>query len=168
MKKIGIPALGLFVLWLLMSGHYTMLIMSFGVVSSVGVCILANRLGVLEPDGRSFAFLLRFALYVPWLIKEVVLSNIEVAKVVWSPNLPIRPQVIRTRASQRTSLGLACFANSITLTPGTLSLDADEPGTMVVHALTDGTAEGLQSGEMNRRVAALETDTALAAQEGRT
>ncbi len=166
MKKIGIPALGLFVLWLLLSGHYTGLIMSFGVASSLGVCILANRLGVLEPDGRSFVFLLRLLLYIPWLIKEIVLSNIEVAKVVWTPDLPIRPQVIRTRASQRTSLGLACFANSITLTPGTLSLDADEPGQMVVHALTDGTAEGLQSGEMNRRVAALESDRDVWAQEG--
>lgn len=167
MKKIGIPALGLFVLWLLMSGHYTVLITSLGVASCLGVCILSNRLGVLEPDGRSFAFLFRLVLYVPWLIKEIILSNIEVAKVVWNPDLPIHPQVIRTRASQRTSLGLACFANSITLTPGTLSLDADEPGLMVVHALTDGTAEGLQSGEMNRRCAALETDAAVAAQEGR-
>lgn len=156
MKKIGITALGLFVLWLLMSGHYTGLIMSFGLVSSIGVAVLASRLGVLEPDGRSFAFMGRFLLYVPWLLKEIVSSNIEVARVVWSPKLPVRPQIVRTRASQRTDLGLAAFANSVTLTPGTLSLDADEPGTLVAHALTDNTANGLKSGEMDRRVAALE------------
>ena len=156
MKKIGIPALGLFALWLLLSGHYTILIMSLGAVSCLGVCILANRLGVLDPDRRSFLFAYRLLQYIPWLLKEIVLSNVEVAKLVWHPRLPIRPQVIRTRASQRTPLGLACFANSITLTPGTLSMDADQPGEIVVHAIANSTAEALQTGEMDRRCAALE------------
>ncbi|MDZ7747874.1 MAG: Na+/H+ antiporter subunit E [Halofilum sp. (in: g-proteobacteria)] len=156
MNKIAIPALGLFLLWLLLSGHYTVLVTSLGVASCLGVTVLANRLGVLEPDGRSFAFLSRLALYVPWLAKEIVVSNIEVTRLIWHPRLPIRPQVIRTPSSQRTALGLASFANSITLTPGTLSLDADEPGVVVVHAIGDVTAEGLQTGEMDRRVTALE------------
>lgn len=156
MKKIGIPALGLFLIWLLLSGHYTVLVTGLGVASSIGVAMLANRLGVLEPDGRSFAYLGRVALYLPWLAKEVAASNIEVARRIWHPALPIRPQVIHTRASQRTSLGLATFANSITLTPGTLSIDADEPGIIEVHAIGDATAESLQTGEMDRRVVAVE------------
>lgn len=156
MKKIIVPALGLFVLWLLLSGHYTVLITSLGAISCVLVCVLANRLGVLEPDGRSFAFVGRLALYAPWLIKEIVLSNIAVAKLVWHPRMPIRPQIIRARSTQRSPVGLATFANSITLTPGTLSLDADEPGVIVVHALSDDTAAGLQTGEMDERVTRLE------------
>ncbi len=156
MKKIGITALGLFVLWLLMSGHYTGLIMTFGVISSLGVAVLAYRLGVLESDGRSFAFMGRLLLYIPWLAKEVVMSNLEVARVVWHPALPVRPQIVRTPATQRTDIGLTAFANSVTLTPGTLSMDADEPGTLVAHALTDHTATGLKSGEMDRRVTAIE------------
>ena len=159
MKKIGIPALGLFVLWLLLSGHYTVLVTSLGVVSCVAVTVLANRLGILEPDGRSFAFLFRLVLYLPWLAKEIVLSNLEVTRLIWHPRLPIHPQVIRTPSSQRTPLGLATFANSITLTPGTLTLDADEPGVVMVHAIGDVTAEGLQTGEMDRRAAALEGDS---------
>jgi len=79
-----------------------------------------------------------------------------VVRLIWHPRLPIRPQVIRTRASQRTSIGLATFANSITLTPGTLSLDADEPDVIVVHALSDASAESLQTGAMDARVARLE------------
>jgi len=155
-KKIGIPALGLFLLWLLLSGHYTVLVTTLGALSSVGVTILANRLGALEPTGRTFTFLIRLALYAPWLLKQIVLSNIEVMKLIWHPQLPIQPQGIRTPASQHTALGLAAFANSITLTPGTLSMDADEPGIIVVHAIGNATAEGLQTGEMNERVAALE------------
>ena len=156
MKKIGIPALGLFILWLLLSGHYTVLVTSLGAISCIGVTVLANRLGILEPDGRSFAYLARLVGYLPWLVKEIVLSNIEVTKLIWHPGLPIRPQVIRTPASQRSPIGLATFANSITLTPGTLSIDADEEGVIVVHAIGDATAEGLQTGEMDRRVRALE------------
>lgn len=156
MNKVIVPALGLFVLWLLLSGHYTPLITSLGAISCLLVCVLANRLGVLEPDGRSFAYLFRLALYVPWLLKEVVSSNIAVARLIWHPRLPINPQVIRTRASQNTPIGLATFANSITLTPGTLSLDADTDGEIAVHALSDDTAAGLQTGEMDRRVARLE------------
>lgn len=156
MKKIAIPALGLFVLWLGLSGHYTPLILTFGVLSCGGVAILANRLGTLEPDGRSFAFLARLAAYGPWLIKEIAAANLTVVRLIWHPRLPIRPQVIRTRASQRTSIGLATFANSITLTPGTLSLDADEPDVIVVHALSDASAESLQTGAMDARVSRLE------------
>jgi multicomponent Na+:H+ antiporter subunit E len=155
-RKIIVPTLVLYTLWLLLSGYYIGLILSLGAASCLVVATLANRLGVLEPDGRSFAFVWRLILYVPWLIKEIVLSNIEVAKLIWHPRLPITPQVIRAKASQRTPLGLAAFANSITLTPGTLSLDADEDGFIVVHAIGDATAEGLQTGEMDRRVAALE------------
>jgi multicomponent Na+:H+ antiporter subunit E len=156
LKKIGIPALGLLLLWLLLSGHYTVMVTAFGVISALGVTVLANRLGVLEPDGWSFAFLARLAGYFPWLIKEVASANVELARRIWNPTLPIRPQVIRTRTSQRTPVALATFANSITLTPGTLSLDADEPGVIRVHAIADSTAEGLQTGEMDRRVTALE------------
>jgi len=155
-QKIAIPTLGLFVLWLALSGHYTVLVTALGAVSCLGIGVLANRLGVLEPDGRSFAFIARLLLYLPWLAREIVASNIEVARMLWDPRLPIRPQVIRTPTSQRTPLGLATFANSITLTPGTLSLDADEAGVIVVHAIGDATARGLQTGEMDRRVAAVE------------
>lgn len=156
MTKIIAPTLVLYALWLLLSGYYVGLILSLGAVSCIIVAILANRLGVLEPDGRSFAFFWRLLLYAPWLIKEIVLSNIEVAKLIWNPRLPITPQIVRAKASQRTPLGLTAFANSITLTPGTLSLDADEDGIITVHAIGDVTAEGLQTGEMDRRVTALE------------
>ena len=156
MKKIGIPALVLFLLWLGLSGHYTPLILSFGVATCLGVAWLANRLGVLEPDGRSFMFVYRLALYLPWLAREIALSNIEVIKLVWHPRLPIRPQIVRADSGQRTAIALATFANSITLTPGTLTLDADEPGVVVAHALNDATADGLRGGEMNRRCCNLE------------
>lgn len=154
--RILVSAAVLFALWLLLSGHYSGLLVGLGAVSCVAVAVLAWRLGTLKPDGPSLGFLIRLLLYLPWLIREITLSNIEVARLVLDPKLPIRPQVIRTRASQRSPLALAVFANSITLTPGTLSMDADVDGEILVHAIGDVTAEGLQTGEMDRRVAALE------------
>lgn len=156
MHRILVTAAALFVLWLLLSGHYTPLIVGLGAVSCVAVAVLTWRLGALEANGRSFSFLLRTLLYLPWLVREITMSNIEVAKLVLDPKLPIRPQVIRVDASQHSPLGLAAFANSITLTPGTLSMDADVAGEILVHAIGDATAQGLQTGEMNRRVSALE------------
>lgn len=156
MKKIGIPALGLFVLWLLLSGHYTFLVTAIGAICSVGVCALASRLGILSPDLRAGPFFVRAAFYLPWLTKEAVVSALTVARAIWTPTLRIQPQVICAKATQRTPLGLATHANSITVTPGTLSMDADTAGEIEVHALLDSTAEGVREGEMDRRVTALE------------
>lgn len=156
MKKIGVPALGLFVLWLLLSGHYTFLVTALGAISSVGVCALASRFGILSPDLRAAFFFARSALYLPWLTKEAIVSAIAVARAIWTPTLRIQPQIICARAAQRSPLGLATHANSITVTPGTLSMDADTEGEIEVHALLDSAAEGVLEGEMDRRVTALE------------
>ena len=80
------------------------------------------------------------------------------ARVILSPGLPVRPQLIRVQATQNTDVGRAIFANSITLTPGTVSLDVRD-GTILVHALDDSTAAGLSDGEMDRRVTVLEGES---------
>lgn len=149
------PAAGLFSLWLLLSGHYSMLLVSLGVVCSLGVALLAWRLGVTHQSHHVAHFLLRLPLYLPWFIREVVKSNLDVARRIWHPRLPISPRIITVRASQQTELGIAVHANSITLTPGTLSIDASE-GQIQVHALAHEIAVGLAEGEMDRRVRALE------------
>jgi len=79
-----------------------------------------------------------------------------VARLIWTPSLPIRPQLLRVPASQRSELGNAIYANSITLTPGTVALDVRDGG-ILVHALTDSSREELQSGEMDRRVSRIES-----------
>jgi multicomponent Na+:H+ antiporter subunit E len=79
--------------------------------------------------------------------------------VILHPKLPIEPRMMRVRASQRTALGKVIYANSITLTPGTVTVDFDEAdSTILVHALTETAHQGLLTGEMDRRVRALEKD----------
>ena len=93
--------------------------------------------------------------YLPWLLWEIVKANIDVARRVIHPNLPIAPSLFDAPVSQQTDLGQALYANSITLTPGTVSVDLG-PGVIRVHALHDGAADGVLEGEMDKRVSAVE------------
>ena len=150
-----VPTAALLILWLLLSGHYGLLLTSAGLVCSLGIAAFAARLGVMNPAERPFMFHVRALGYLPWLTREIIKSNVDVTRRIWNPKLPISPTIIFVRASQRTDLGIAVHANSITLTPGTLSIDTAE-GEIEVHALATDIAEGLVSSDMDRRVRALE------------
>ena len=141
--------------WLLLSGHYSPLLIGLGAVSCGLSLWLSRRLGA-DPDWPVLARMVPgLAGYLPWLVLAVVKSNLDLCRRIWHPALPIQPQVLRVQSSQETGLGITAFANSITLTPGTLSLEV-LPGEIEVHALSDVSARDLASGEMNRRVRALE------------
>ena len=145
----------LLLVWLLLSGHYDPTLITYGVLSSLGVVVLMAHLGILDAEALPVHFGIRPFFYIPWLLKEVLLSNLAVARVILDPRLPIHPRILRVRASQKTQVGQVIYANSITLTPGTITLDVRD-GHFLVHALTTDSAEGLLSGEMDRRVAHLE------------
>ena len=145
----------LYVTWLLLSGHYTATLMIYGALSCAVVVALVAHLGILDEEGLPLHMGIRPLFYVPWLLKEIVLSNLAVARVILDPKLPIHPRILRVRASQKTQVGQVTYANSITLTPGTVTLDVRD-GEFLVHALTTASAEGLESGDMDRRVAHLE------------
>ena len=159
MKRGLILFVALFGVWLLLSGHYTQTLMTYGALSCLGVVLLVGYLGILDEEALPAHLGIRPFLYGPWLLKEIVLSNLSVAKVILSPDLPIRPRILRVDASQKTDVGRVTYANSITLTPGTVTLDVRD-GKLLVHALTTDSAEGLLSGEMDRRVARLEGNDA--------
>ena len=146
------------VLWIALSGHYTPLLLALG-AASVALCVwLALRMGVTDEEMHPGQFhLLPCLLYVGWLAREVVLSAVDVSRRILDPALPIDPTVVRLPVAQSTDAGRTIYANSITLTPGTVSIDLSED-TVEVHALTTAGAEALAGGEMNRRVAALERD----------
>jgi len=158
MKRSLILFVTLMVVWLLFSGHYNATLITYGVLSCLGVVALIAHLRILDEEALPAHLAFRAFFYVPWLFKEVVLSNLAVAKVILSPKLPIHPRILRIEASQKTDVGLVIYANSITLTPGTVTLDVRH-GKFLVHALTTDSAEGLLNGEMDRRVSHLEGHT---------
>ncbi|WP_119458467.1 Na+/H+ antiporter subunit E [Rhodospirillaceae bacterium SYSU D60014] len=145
----------LFGLWLLLSGHYDPLLIGLGISSCILVVVIAHRMDVIDREGHPIDFGFGIVTYWLWLLLEIAKSNVDVARRILDPSLPISPTLIRVKASQRTELGRVIYANSITLTPGTVSIQLTD-GTIEVHALTAEGAESLRGGEMNRRVAALE------------
>ena len=154
--KYGISlSLALFLVWLLLSGHYTLFLISLGVVSVLVVVAVIRRMGLLTANAVPLLLTPRFQFYLPWLIWQIAKSNLSVLRCVLSPGPPIQPCVIYTEATQRSDLGQVIFANSITLTPGTVSIDL-RPGEITVHALTRAAAEEVRTGKMDRRVRAIE------------
>ena len=141
--------------WLLWSGHYTPLTLVCGVISCGLVLWVALHMEVIDQEAVPYGLAMRHLTYVPWLAFEIAKSSLHVAAVILNPRLPIQPRLVRVRASQQTATCEAIHANSITLTPGTISLDVRERS-ILVHALTEKSAEGLLSGEIDRRVLRLE------------
>ena len=140
----------------MLSGMYTPLLLGLGVVSCVGVALLCERLGLLDTSHENLRFGARSILrFFPWLLWQIIKSNLDVSRRVWTPRMPVGPCVVTIPANQKPLLGLAVHANAITLTPGTLSVYA-EPGRIEVHALSRDIADDLASGEFDRRVSRLE------------
>ncbi|MEM7173075.1 MAG: Na+/H+ antiporter subunit E [Pseudomonadota bacterium] len=148
---------GLFVLWLLLSGIYTPLILFFGVVSVLLVVLVARRMDVVDREAVPTHLTSGILGYWIWLAKEIALANYAVARVIIDPKMPISPRMIRVKATQKTDLGRVLHANSITLTPGTVSIEL-ENDEILVHALTAEAAEGTLEGSIDRRVTAIEGD----------
>lgn len=146
------------VTWLALSGIFIPLLSVLGLVSSLLVVWLVRRADRRDGDPIVFSMhLWRLPGYFLWLAGEVVKSNIDVARCILSPNLPIAPAIRWLPAKQRTELGRVLYANSITLTPGTLSIDLDD-GAVEVHAVDESALDLLASGEMGDRIRALEKD----------
>ena len=143
--------------WLLWSGRQETNLLVFGFLSVLLVMGISHRMDHFSDVPRVYRLGLRPLFYTPWLLKEIVKSNILVTLIILNPKLPISPCLIRLRASQSTDLGQVIYANSITLTPGTITLDVRDD-IILVHNLTDEMADDLLTNEMDRRVTQLEGD----------
>lgn len=151
--RLASIALAMFVYWLLLSGHTEPWLVVSGAVVAVAVALFGLRMGYADEEGHPVGLIPRGLVYWPWLVKEIVISAIHVARLVLDPKLPISPTLIRVKATQKTSTGLVSYANSITLTPGTISVELHaRDKEILVHAISAAAAEGLASGEMDRRV----------------
>lgn len=145
----------LFAFWIALSGHYTPLLVSVGAVSAV-VCVLAAiRMRVADLEGHPIELIRGAVTYWPWLAWEIAKSAWAVTKIIVHPNLPISPTMTIVRASQKTATGVATYANSITLTPGTITVGVNG-NELTVHALVRDGALDLEGGGMDRRVSEFE------------
>ncbi len=148
---------GLFGLWWLLSGHNTVLLLSLGGASTLFVIILQYRMHPFaQTKGRFIPKYGAAIRYFATLLVEIIRANLHIARVILSPFARIAPQVINVASAQQSKFGLVVFANSITLTPGTVSIETGEHN-IIVHALTETSADPSALAEMGRRVIELES-----------
>lgn len=148
----------MFSFWVMLSGHLDFFHLLAGLICSLFVAFLSR--GLIVWRGRDAATeagrVLGFVRYLPWLFYQVLKANVEVAYLTLHPRMPIDPRLVKISSGLRDELGITTLANSITLTPGTVTIDADEEGEMLVHAISREAAESLLEGEMARRVRKIE------------
>ena len=143
------------ILWLIFSGVYEPLTLSFGVASVLIVTAIISILKMsADSDGR-FSYRNFFIFYLPWLLKEIVVSGIKTSSNVLGFK-KFKSHAKKIKASQKTQLATVIYANSITLTPGTLTIEVDRDD-LFVHALCDSSLTELEIGEMDKRVRELES-----------
>ena len=152
--RLILIVIALFAYWLLLSGHYAPWLVISGGVLSMAVVVFCWTKGITDAEGFPIGLTFRGLIYWPWLLWQIVLSALRVTRLILSPALPISPTLVKVDAQQKTAVGLVTYANSITLTPGTISIEASERGKCIwVHAIEREGAEGFEDDEMNRWVA---------------
>ncbi|MCB8816008.1 Na+/H+ antiporter subunit E [Desulfosporosinus shakirovi] len=156
MLSFLLTAMLMFIFWFSLSGQTEPIFLILGVVSSLLVAYWSHDLliGKIKrgPNIRRIILLFKYFLWLSW---EIVISNLHVIYVVLDPKMPIDPTIVRFKHDLKTDLGIVLLANSITLTPGTVTIEADHHE-FIVHALTKKTAQDLLSGEMLAKVKELE------------
>ena len=145
----------LFAVWMLWSGHTEPMLVGLGLGSCALVLWISARLRLVDEESYPFHLAFQLLGYIPWVIWQVILTNITAARLFLHPKLPIHTHLVHIPVRQRTTLGQVIHANTITITPGTVTLDVRN-NEFLVHALTLEAAEEDGSGELDRRVAKLE------------
>jgi len=146
----------LVIFWLVNSGHYSALIMGFGVLSIILVVYLTKRMDVVDHEAQPIhLFKGQLPAYYFWLGGKIIASNIDVVRHIWRGKNSISPCSKWIPLNQKTDMGKVIYANSLTLTPGTIAMDLNDDE-IYVHALTADSMNEALGGEMGRRVSHLE------------
>lgn len=149
----------LFAFWLLLTGSLELKFLTYGVLTALVTAWVTYPLLLIPNDaGTKKYFLLgvnvgKLVLYLFWLFWQLVLANLDVLKATVRPEIEIAPRIVKFRYRVENPIAKVCLANSITLTPGTVTIDVTEDGVFTVHALTDGAADGLKEGGMQEKAA---------------
>ena len=139
----------LFALWFLLSGFLKPLLLFFGLVSVAFVLWMSVRSKSLNYDVLPLKLFFKLPIYWLWLIKEIIKSGLITTKIIWKGEY--NPVLFKVRSSQKSATGKANYANEITLTPGTVTIEVDKD-TFLVHALSKNLSDDLKSGEMDKLI----------------
>lgn len=144
-------AILLSIFWLLLSGYIQPLLLSFGVVSVIIVLVVLKRMDTVDQEPRVVTFNYRIFHYFFWLVGQIVLSSVHVTKLIWGSSDNVSPALAKISIDRVPAKNHVLYANSITLTPGTLSVDLND-NEITVHALQASSIESLKQGGMESKI----------------
>lgn len=157
MKFLFSPIVFLCLFWLALSGHYTTLLLVLGAACCIWIQLVSRRMDIIDHEGYPIHLVpWRIVLYWIWLIKEIIVSTWVVIRMILSPRMNISPKVKRISAQEMNEMEKTIYANSITLTPGTLTLEV-ENDELEIHTLRGDLLESLERGDMANRIRVMET-----------
>ncbi len=152
MRFAFILTLAMVAAWLTLSGYFIPMILTFGVISIAIVVWMCRRMGILDGETVPYLSILQTLSYFVWLFVEIVKANMQVVKAVLSPDLEVSPTLVKIPLNTDVDIAETMFANSITLTPGTVSVDM-QPDYILVHALLEEMSAPEDFTEMEKRAA---------------
>ena len=142
----------LFLFWILLSGHLEPLLLGLGTASVALTVFLSHRMDIIDHESYPLHHALNFPGFFAYILKEIVKANIDVVRRILSwKEKSISPQLIEIPQLQKTDLSAVIYANSITLTPGTVTIRLSEDN-LTVHALSEEAASELASGAMSTEI----------------
>lgn len=139
------------VFWLLLSGYIQPLLLSFGAISIAIVLVVLKRMDKVDNDPKQIGSGLQMLKYIPWLLWQIIQSSMHVTKLVWGSSQHISPSQAKINVKNVPLKHRVLYANSITLTPGTLSVDL-EHDEITVHALQKSSIDEIARGDMERKI----------------
>ena len=158
MLKLIIAYIPLVVLWALMSGIFEPMLIVFGLMSAALAVWIMRRMEIVDGEGFRFGLNpLKAFQYMFWLLKEIAVSAFSVTKIVLQRSPAFNQRLFSIPVSPNSDMGLVTFANSITLTPGTITVET-EPGYFLVHALNHNADDYDALADMGNRVSHLESE----------
>ena len=151
MQRQFLTILWLFIFWLILSGHYQFLTISLGLASTIIVTYVSMRMRVIGTGEHQAMLYLKLPIYIIWLVWKIIRANVQVAYRIMHPQLPIEPSYLKIKLAGDKPLLHLIHANSITLTPGTIS-SVIKDGFIYVHTLSRANARSLLSRQITKKI----------------
>ena len=146
----------IFIFWFLLSGMTNLLMIMLGLFSSFLVVWIINKMDLIDHEVSFHNFNIgKLIIYFFWLLREIIVSNLKVCLYIVTPNKKINPEIIKIKSSQNSEFANVLYANSITLTPGTVTIDVDK-NDFIVHTLDTQFKESLEKNIMDQKILSTE------------
>lgn len=149
----------LFLFWYLLSGKNVILLLVVGALCSLFIVLYLYKITMIDDESLPIRILPKAIYYWLWLYKEMIFSSVYISKIILSPRMGISPQYFKIKSKQKSTMGFNIYANSITLTPGTISVIINNSNKEIdVHSISKDTKASLLKSEMDHKIKKLMGD----------